>query len=111
MAASRTFGEINKDCQKSLEPLTLATLEGVTGSVRADMLGIRIFPIVQSIYPMSAGKITGMLIQLNNAEVLELLKDENNVLAKAHEAIDLLQKYQGKQANPKPSNYTVEEKF
>jgi polyadenylate-binding protein len=39
------------------------------------MLGERIFPIVASTYPEDAGKITGMLLEMDNSELLMMLED------------------------------------
>lgn len=111
MATFYTFGEKNEnDCKQKLEPLTAEMLEGLTGSTRANILGVRVFPIVQRIYPMSAGKITGMLIQLSNKELLEMLQEDHKVLAKAHEAIDLLQNHLAKKLNPGSSVIVGKEK-
>ncbi len=36
------------------------------------MLGERLFPLIQSILAESAGKITGMLLEIDNIELLHM---------------------------------------
>ena len=38
------------------------------------MLGERLFPLIQGMYPNMAGKITGMLLEMDNAELLHMLE-------------------------------------
>jgi polyadenylate-binding protein len=41
------------------------------------MLGERIFPVVQTFCPEEAGKVTGMLLEMDNAELLMMLDDRD----------------------------------
>ena len=46
------------------------------------MLGERLFPLIQRMYPDLAGKITGMLLEIDNAELLHMLEDHNSLKGK-----------------------------
>ena len=49
------------------------------------MLGERLFPLIQRMYPDLAGKITGMLLEIDNAELLHMLEDGNSLKSKVRE--------------------------
>ncbi len=46
------------------------------------MLGERLFPLIQSMYPELAGKITGMLLEIDNSELLHMLESQESLKAK-----------------------------
>lgn len=46
------------------------------------MLGERLFPLILNMYPDLAGKITGMLLEMDNLELLKLLKSKESLEAK-----------------------------
>ncbi|CAH1249413.1 MID2 [Branchiostoma lanceolatum] len=72
------------------EPLTAAILASVPSQERKQMLGERIFPIVEESQPNLAGKITGMLLEIDNAELLHLLDSRESLNAKVTEAVAVL---------------------
>lgn len=51
------------------------------------MIGERLFPLVSKLQPKLAGKITGMLLEMDNAELLNLLESSDALQAKVEEAI------------------------
>jgi polyadenylate-binding protein len=61
------------------------------------MLGERLFPMIQRMYPDSAGKITGMLLEIDNSELLHMLEHNESLKAKVDEAVAVLQAHQAKQ--------------
>merc|ERR1719457_46202 len=65
------------------------------------MLGERLFPLIQRMYPDLAGKITGMLLEIDNAELLHMLEDGNSLKSKVEEAVAVLQAHQGKASDKK----------
>lgn len=67
------------------------------------ILGERLFPLVQALQPELAGKITGMLLEMDNPEVLLLLDNQEALEAKVEEAIEVL-----KQHNALPAEGTEE---
>jgi polyadenylate-binding protein len=62
------------------------------------MLGERLFPLIQSMYPDLAGKITGMLLEIDNSELLHMLESRESLKAKVEEAVAVLQAHQAKEA-------------
>ena len=54
------------------------------------MLGERLFPLIQRMYPDLAGKITGMLLEIDNAELLHMLEDHNSLKGKVSPGTALL---------------------
>lgn len=57
------------------------------------MLGERIYNRIDKIYNgrVNPGKITGMLLEMDNADLLLALSDEALFMAKAEEAVAVLQ--------------------
>ena len=54
-------------------------------------LGERLFPLIAAVEPQLAGKITGMLLEMDNGELLKLLESPEALNAKIMEAISVLQ--------------------
>jgi polyadenylate-binding protein len=46
------------------------------------MLGERLFPLIQSMQPELARKITGMLLEIDNTELLHMLESRESLKAK-----------------------------
>ena len=46
------------------------------------MLGERLFPLIQQMQPDLAGKITGMLLEIDNTELLHMLESRESLKAK-----------------------------
>jgi len=79
------------------EPLTASMLAAAPPQEQKQMLGERLFPLIQSIYPDMAGKITGMLLEIDNSELLHMLEHQESLKAKVEEAVAVLQAHQAKQ--------------
>ncbi|KAF0904213.1 hypothetical protein E2562_032990 [Oryza meyeriana var. granulata] len=56
-----------------------------------NMLGNRLYPLVERHHPDLASKITGMLLELGNSEVVMLLYSSDMLSAKIEECVKLLQ--------------------
>jgi len=54
------------------------------------MLGERLFPLIHSMYPDMASKITGMLLELDNSELLHMLEYRESLKAKVDPRVSLL---------------------
>merc|ERR1712013_309538 len=78
------------------EPLTTAMLAAAPMQEQKQMLGERIFPLIQRQHSDLAGKITGMLLEIDNAELLHMLEDPASLQAKVDEAVTVLQAHQMK---------------
>lgn len=83
------------------EPLTASMLAAAPHNEQKQMLGERLFPLIQRMYPDLAGKITGMLLEIDNSELLHMLEHHESLKAKVEEAVAVLQAHQAKQAATK----------
>ncbi|XP_068214804.1 polyadenylate-binding protein 4 isoform X1 [Palaemon carinicauda] len=79
------------------EPLTPSMLASAMPQEQKQMLGERLFPLIRDIYPELAGKITGMLLEIDNSDLLHMLEDRISLKAKVEEAVAVLQAHQAKQ--------------
>lgn len=78
------------------EPVQLslpAMLANASAEQQKQILGERLFPMVQQQQPELAGKITGMLLEMDNSEVLLLLDNQEALDAKVDEAIKVLKQH------------------
>lgn len=82
----------------AMEPLTATMLSSSPASEQKQMIGERLFPKVQEIQPNLAGKITGMLLEIDNGELLNMLDNQELLLCKVAEAVEVLQAHQAKEA-------------
>lgn len=71
-------------------PLTAAALANAPPAVRKQMLGEKLFPMVARYEPQLAGKITGMLLEMDDGELLILLDSEATMREKVNEAVRVL---------------------
>merc|ERR1711936_16644 len=55
------------------------------------MLGERLFPLIQTWHSELAGKITGMLLEIDNSELVHMLEHQESLKAKVEEAVVVLQ--------------------
>ena len=70
--------------------LTASALASAAPEVQKNMLGERLYPRIHQSQPDLAGKITGMLLELDNSELLHLLESPAALKAKIEEAIQVL---------------------
>lgn len=80
------------------EPLTASMLAEAMPQEQKQMLGERLFPLIHSMYPDLAGKITGMLLEIDNSELLHMLESRDSLKAKVEEAVAVLHAHQAKEA-------------
>merc|ERR1711936_212122 len=59
-------------------------------SEQKQMLGERLFPLIQSMFPELAGKITGMLLEIDNSELVHMLEHKESLTSKVEEAVAVL---------------------
>uniref|UniRef100_A0A8C7WDB1 Polyadenylate-binding protein n=1 Tax=Oncorhynchus mykiss TaxID=8022 RepID=A0A8C7WDB1_ONCMY len=78
------------------EPLTSSMLASAPPQEQKQMLGERLFPLIQAMHPSLAGKITGMLLEIDNSELLHMLESHESLRSKVEEAVAVLQAHQAK---------------
>jgi len=88
-------------------PITIKALASAPEEQRKQMLGERLFPRIFSQQPGLAGKITGMLLEMDNGELINLLESEQALNDKIHEALTVLQQ---SQENEEATEQTEEDK-
>lgn len=71
-------------------PLNAATLASAPPNVQKQLLGEKLFPAIHKYQPDLAGKITGMMLEMDNSELLLLLDSEGQLKAKVDEAMRVL---------------------
>ncbi|KAG8578444.1 hypothetical protein GDO81_010494 [Engystomops pustulosus] len=81
------------------EPLTATLLSSSSPEEQKEVLGERLFPLVQAIQPEMASKITGMLLELDNSELLHMLESPESLHSMVDEAIEVLRTHQTKEAS------------
>lgn len=72
-------------------PLTAAALAAAPPNVQKQMLGEKLFQQVAKYQPEMAGKITGMMLEMDNSELLILLESEQQLRNKVEEALRVLE--------------------
>ncbi|KAM9786556.1 polyadenylate-binding protein 4 isoform 1-T2 [Syngnathus typhle] len=78
------------------EPLTASMLASAPPQEQKQMLGERLFPLIQAMHANLAGKITGMLLEIDNSELLHMLESHESLRSKVEEAVAVLQAHQAK---------------
>ncbi|KAF7597078.1 Protein phosphatase PP2A regulatory subunit B [Aspergillus hancockii] len=73
--------------------LNSQNLTSVPPAQQKQMLGEALYPKIQAQQPELAGKITGMLLEMDNTELLSLLEDEDALRAKVDEALSVYDEY------------------
>mmetsp|Transcript_14067 Transcript_14067/g.17076 ORF Transcript_14067/g.17076 Transcript_14067/m.17076 type:complete len:319 (+) Transcript_14067:647-1603(+) len=76
------------------QPLTAAALAKASVQEQKNMIGEQLYPLVQNVEPALAGKVTGMLLEMDNPELLHLLESPDSLRAKIEEALQVLQTHQ-----------------
>merc|ERR1719195_1819377 len=80
-----------------LNPSALANADPTQ---QKQMIGEKIFPLVQAVEPRLAGKITGMLLEMDNTELLHLIESSSALMNKINEALNVLKSYNEQQSAP-----------
>lgn len=75
-------------------PLTASALADAPAERRKNMIGERIYPLIHQLQPQLAGKITGMLLEFENSELLNLLESPPDLKKRVNEAIEVLNAHQ-----------------
>ena len=94
-----------EDLCKYLDDMQLQTLpvkvEDLDGPQAKQMLGERLYALIQVEQGSLAGKITGMLLQgLDNSELVALIDDQVALQSKIQEALEALEAYQQTKVAP-----------
>ncbi|KAF0521264.1 polyadenylate binding protein [Gigaspora margarita] len=67
---------------------------GASHEAQKQLLGEQLFPKISARQPQLAGKITGMLLEMDNVELVHLLESPGALDAKVEEAVTVLRQHQ-----------------
>ncbi|USP81730.1 uncharacterized protein yc1106_09004 [Curvularia clavata] len=92
----------------------MSALSGAAPGQQKQMLGEALYPKIAEMQPELAGKITGMLLEMDNSELINLTTDEAALRAKVEEAMSVYDEYvKNKEGEPEekaPKEESKEEK-
>ncbi|XP_024033011.1 polyadenylate-binding protein 3 [Morus notabilis] len=81
-------------------PVPMSTLASALASATPEnqrlMLGEQLYPLVERLEPEYSGKVTGMLLEMDQTEVLHLIESPDALKDKVAEAMDVLHKVSSK---------------
>uniref|UniRef100_A0A8C6AFG4 Poly(A) binding protein cytoplasmic 1 like n=1 Tax=Monodon monoceros TaxID=40151 RepID=A0A8C6AFG4_MONMO len=69
------------------EPLTASMLAAAPLHEQKHMIGERLYPLIYNVHTQLAGKITGMLLEIDNSELLLLLESPESLNAKKMDSL------------------------
>merc|ERR1719453_1066865 len=72
------------------QPLNASALAAAPPAVQKQMIGEKLYPAIAKINPEMAGKVTGMMLEMDNSELLMLLESEQQLRFKVNEAMTVL---------------------
>ena len=75
-------------------------LAGADEKRQKQMLGESLYPVIHKLLPdntLLVGKITGMVLEIDNSELLHMLEDETSLRAKVDEALAVLEAHPGQE--------------
>lgn len=76
--------------QKAPEKLLASLLANAKPQEQKQILGERLYPMIERMHQDMAGKITGMLLEIENSELLHMIEDQEALKAKVEEAVAVL---------------------
>eukprot|EP00903_Cladosiphon_okamuranus_P011726 g11026.t3 len=82
-------GPVPQAAPATNESLSAAALAAAPPEKQKNMIGERLYPLIYEGQPALAGKITGMLLEMDNGELLHLLESPEALSAKINEALQV----------------------
>lgn len=79
--------------QQSISGIDAAALAKANSNEQKQILGEKLFPLISSQYPELAGKVTGMLLEIDNSELLLMLEQPEQLKSKVDEAVSVLKSH------------------
>merc|ERR1719203_1936078 len=73
------------------QPLNAAVLAAAPPAVQKQMIGEKLYPAIAKYNPELAGKVTGMMLEMDNSELIMLLESEQQMKSKVEEALRVIE--------------------
>lgn len=93
----------NPVCRQGHDMLNVSVL---ASAITQKILGEKLVPLIQSVHPTPAGENSGILLEMDDAEVLHMLKCPESLHARVDEAILILQSNRTQNTARKSTNST-----
>eukprot|EP00246_Nothoceros_aenigmaticus_P013694 TRINITY_DN482_c0_g2_i1.p1 TRINITY_DN482_c0_g2~~TRINITY_DN482_c0_g2_i1.p1 ORF type:complete len:133 (-),score=28.80 TRINITY_DN482_c0_g2_i1:480-857(-) len=94
--------QVSADGGGGVQPLPISALATALASARPEqqraMLGEQLYPLVDQLQHDHAGKVTGMILEMDQTEVLHLIESPEALKAKVAEAMEVLRMAKATQA-------------
>ena len=97
-------GQMNAAMASPSPALTAQELARADPEMQKRIIGERLFPLVSNQQPERAGKITGMLLDMDTSELLHLLDSPEARAEKIAEAVEVLDEAAAAEAHGAPAN-------
>jgi polyadenylate-binding protein len=81
-------------------PLTIELLSAATPQQQKQLLGEKLFPLIAAREPTLAGKITGMLLEMENSDILHLIDTPEALNEQVDEALAVLRAHKQSAGDP-----------
>eukprot|EP01083_Nonionella_stella_P195154 719134_1 len=90
---ARASDHLSVNVRPSIKSDLTTELANAPRQKQKQMLGERLFPLIQKIDKNRAGKVTGMLLEMDNAEILNLIESPAALGDKVNEAFAVLREH------------------
>jgi polyadenylate-binding protein len=90
-AAQSSSGPSKTPEAEKNQPLTIQALASKDAATQKRILGEQLFPLIAAKEKEQAGKITGMLLEMDNSELIHLLESKDALSEKIQEALAVLE--------------------
>ena len=87
-------GQVPVPASPNIEPLDDQALANADPAEQKNMIGERLYPLIYQEQPKLAGKITGMLLEMDNSELLNLIESPEALVSKIQEALAVLKAHE-----------------
>lgn len=86
------------------QPLVINELAKADSMQQKQIIGEHLYRAIEPLNPSKAGKITGMLLEMDNSELLHMLESQESLKSKVDEALAVLQEHQRQEEMPGQSS-------
>ena len=102
---ARTMQGSSPGAPTSQEFLQVLTNSGL--QQQKQLIGEELYRLIYPVHSDLAGKITGMLLEMDNSELLHMLEVPESLKAKVEEAVSVLRDHQLREERQQPPNVSV----